>query len=49
MGEEDKMEDSEMMEEFISYIENMAVLDLSGLVKELEKNNSNRNNNISTD
>jgi large subunit ribosomal protein L7/L12 len=36
MSEEAKVEVSKQMEEFISYVENMTVLDLSKLVKALE-------------
>jgi large subunit ribosomal protein L7/L12 len=37
MSEETKVEVSEQMDEFISYIENLTVLDLSKLVKALEE------------
>lgn len=37
MSEETKVEVSEKMDEFISYIENLTVLDLSKLVKALEE------------
>lgn len=37
MAEETKQNVSEEMEQFISYVENMSVLDLSKLVKELEE------------
>jgi len=37
MSEESKVEVSEQMDEFISYIENLSVLDLSKLVKALEE------------
>lgn len=37
MSEETKVEVSAEMEKFISYIENMTVLDLSKLVKALEE------------
>lgn len=37
MSEETKVEVSEQMDEFISYIENLSVLDLSKLVKALEE------------